>query len=166
MGSRLSNGPVGLGYAPAGPEMLSAVDSPSITVNPDYRQAGAVVSIQGTANLVLIAAPDPQRAGHFTARLAGGNRLLARSRAPFFDAARALIADGLDPATRLTMMHSGSATESLSATIGVAARYAVEERAHGPVLRRLQIARQSGVEALRMRHRDWVAASEAIRERD
>ena len=151
MAPRKSDGPVGRGDAPAGPEKLSAVDGASITATPNDQQACAVVSSQGAASLVVIVTPVPTRPGFFTAQLAGDDQLLPRSRAPFFDAARTLLAAGFDPATRLTMMHAGSAIMSLSATIAAAARFTVEESAHGPVLRNFRTAPSSAVEAPRMR---------------
>ncbi len=154
-----SDGPARRGDAPAGPEMLSAVDGASVTANPDDRQVGADLINRSAASLVLIVAPVPALPGFFTARLAGDDRLLARSRTPLFDAARALLAAGFDPTTRLTMLHAGSAITSLSATIATAARFIVEEGPHGPKLRRFQTASQSGVGAVPVRLRERAATT-------
>ncbi len=151
MAPRKSEDPAGRGDAPAGPEKLSVADGAPITPNTRGRQPCASARNMSRASLILIVTPDPERPGYFTARLAGDDRVLARSRTPFFDGARTLLAEGFDPATRLTMMHAGSTIESLSATIGTAARLTVEESAHGPVLRRFRMAPQSAVEATRMR---------------
>jgi hypothetical protein len=151
MAPRKSDGPEERGDAPAGPEKLSAVDGASITLKAVDRQASARARQPDCATVVLIVAPDPERRGYFFARLAADDRLLARSRTPFFDAARTLIAAGFDPATRLTMMHAGCATESLSATVGPAVQFTVEESAHGPVLRRFRMASRGAVEASRTR---------------
>jgi len=151
MARRKSVGPVERGDAPAGPAKLSAVDGASITPNITDRQPCPSARNVVGASLILIVIPDRARPGYFTARLAGDHRTLAPSRTPFFDAARTLLAAGFDPAAPFAMMHARSAIVSLSATIGTAARYMVEESAHGPVLRRFRMAPLSAVEAPPMR---------------
>jgi hypothetical protein len=54
----------------------------------------------------------PARPGMFEARL--GDRLLCTSRQPFFDAARGLVAEGVDPGAMATMRHAGSDTDCLA----------------------------------------------------
>ncbi len=159
MAPRKKNGPAERGDAPAGPEKLSAVDGLSINRKAAGGQPCARAASSGAAELILIVVPVPTLPGFFTARLAGDDRLLARSRAPFFDAARTLLADGFDPATRLSMMHAGSAITSLSATIATAARFIVEEGPHGPKLRRFQTASRSGVAAAPVRLRERAATT-------
>jgi len=56
----------------------------------------------------------------FDARL-DGRLLVSRSTQPLFDACRALIAEGVDPATPIVMRHAGSDTDALRATVGAAA---------------------------------------------
>jgi hypothetical protein len=51
----------------------------------------------------------------------------ALSRQPFLDSARVLLAEGVPPQTRLTMRHVGSSTDSLTATVGAAAKLTVDE---------------------------------------
>jgi hypothetical protein len=71
------------------------------------------------------------RGGCFRAYLANGRELVKSSRTPFLDAARVLLAEGVDPATRLTMLRGS--TESLSAPIGEAAKLKVKEtEVYGP----------------------------------
>jgi hypothetical protein len=89
----------------------------------------------------------------FDARLGGNGRLLAHSRTPFFDAARALLGDGADPAAWLTMMHAGRDDACLRARLGIAAKLTVEESAHGPVARSWRPASPSAVVASPMRSR-------------
>jgi hypothetical protein len=81
------------------------------------------ITPQSDRLLELVVAPAG--AGKFTARL--GDRLLCTSTKPFLDSARALLADGVDPATVLTMRHEGSATITLRATVGTAAGLTVLE---------------------------------------
>jgi hypothetical protein len=70
----------------------------------------------------------------FEARIDG--RLICTSRQPLLDAARVLLAEGLDPETYLVMRHLGSAHDSLSGSIGTAALLTVEHSVQGkPVLR-------------------------------
>jgi hypothetical protein len=67
----------------------------------------------------------PSRCGRYHAWLDG--RLLAHSRQPFLDAARAPIALGCDPSATLLLRHVGSETAALRATVGGAARLTVDE---------------------------------------
>jgi hypothetical protein len=46
---------------------------------------------------------------------------------PFCAAARALLADGVDPATTLVMRHEGSPRDALRSTVGVAAGLTVAD---------------------------------------
>jgi hypothetical protein len=64
------------------------------------------------------------RASKFIARLDG--RELCLSTKPFLDAARVLLAEGVDPATVLQMCHEGSATVAMRATVGAAAGLTVK----------------------------------------
>jgi len=59
-----------------------------------------------------------KRDGYFEARI--GDRLVCISRQPFLDAARILVAEGVDPTTRMQMFNRG--TPSLAGPIGVAAK--------------------------------------------
>ena len=64
-------------------------------------------------------------AGHYEARV--GSRLLCVAREPFLEAARVLVAEGIDPETRLEMWQVGDPYPSLAAKAGVAARLDVKE---------------------------------------
>jgi hypothetical protein len=69
----------------------------------------------------------------YDARLIGEEKLLCSSNTVFLDAARLLLRSGrAKPDDVLIMMHAGSATKALRATIGVAAKLTVEERDAGP----------------------------------
>jgi len=58
----------------------------------------------------------------------GDRCLVERSRTPFCDGARALLAQGLaDPGDQLVMRHSGSETDALVARVGTAAKLTVDE---------------------------------------
>jgi hypothetical protein len=63
------------------------------------------------------------RAGLYVASL--GDRDLCTSRQPFLDAARVLLGEGLDPETVVVMRWVETGTESLTATVGVAAKLTV-----------------------------------------
>jgi hypothetical protein len=84
--------------------------------------------------LVIIVDPVGHR-GRSRAQL-DGRVLVASSRTPFCDAARVLVAEGFDPATRIVMRHAGSATNALTATMGGAAQLTVEEGDRVPYFRR------------------------------
>jgi hypothetical protein len=61
--------------------------------------------------LRLVASPAA-KAGRFSARLESGEVIVASTRQPLVDGARALLALGFDPATPLTMRHHGKAFDS------------------------------------------------------
>jgi hypothetical protein len=84
--------------------------------------------------LVIVVEPVGHR-GRFRARL-DGRVVVASSRTPFCDAARALLAEGIDPATRIVMRHAGSATDALTATVAVAAKLTVEDGDDSPRFRK------------------------------
>jgi hypothetical protein len=108
----------------------------------------------GHESITIILTEVADRPGYFSAHTARGDLVVARSRTPFCDAARALIDDGFDPATKLVMTHAGSAIECLQAPIGAGALLTVEESAHGPVFRRHRTGSSSAVEAPRVRSGD------------
>ena len=85
------------------------------------------------AHAVLITAV-PLGDGKFEARC-DGQLLVASTRQPLLDGARALLAAGHHPDTVVVMRHAGSEVDALTARIGTAARFYVEEGAHGPTLR-------------------------------
>jgi hypothetical protein len=76
--------------------------------------------------IVIVVAPhlEPAMMGDgkvhrdkFEARL--GDRLLCVSWTPFVDSARALLAEGVDPNTTITMRHLGKDHDALRGTLGV-----------------------------------------------
>ena len=64
--------------------------------------------------------------GQFSASI-NGRVIVASSRTPFLTAARALIAEGISPATIISMRHAGSAITSLRSAVGHAAKLTVRE---------------------------------------
>jgi hypothetical protein len=74
--------------------------------------------------------PDPHKAGIFVTELPDCTPI--QSHQPFLTAARALLASGCDPETRLEMRHDGSAHAALTSTVGAAAKLTVQgdERFH------------------------------------
>jgi hypothetical protein len=82
---------------------------------------------------VLITAV-PLGAGRFEA-WCDGRLIVACTREPLLAGARALLAAGSDSDTIAVMRHAGNDIDALTARIGMAARFYVEESAHGPVLR-------------------------------
>jgi hypothetical protein len=70
---------------------------------------------------------DHQWPGRFDARH-GDQLLVERTRTPFCDGARALLAAGLaDPGDRLVMRYAGSESDALISTVGTAAKLTVPE---------------------------------------
>ena len=64
-----------------------------------------------------------------------GEELVRSSRQPFLDAARTLLAAGVDPATKLVMRHRDTDYDTLTATVGTAAKLTVDERSSKTVFR-------------------------------
>jgi hypothetical protein len=98
--------------------------------------------------LILTVTGVHGRPDAYSAQVSG--RGACRSRQPFLDAARALLAAGHDPATVLVLRRAESDIDCLRATIGTAAKLTVEESAHGPVFRRHKMASLSAVAAPRV----------------
>ena len=63
--------------------------------------------------------------GRFVATLDG--RQLCISRQPLLDAARVLIAEGIDPATPIATRHAGAGFDAMTSTVGTAAKWTVRE---------------------------------------
>jgi hypothetical protein len=106
------------------------------------RDNSAFLSDQLDRNLTIItAAPAHDRDGH---RLPGrfdavtdGKVLVAATRQPFLDGARALLAEGANPQATIILKHPGSETVCLRARLGAAAKLTVEESNRGkPTFRR------------------------------
>jgi hypothetical protein len=72
----------------------------------------------------IILEPVHTRPGIYAATRDG--QLLCKSRQPFFDAARALLALGADPETPLQARHAGSATVAMQSSVGEAAKWTIE----------------------------------------
>jgi hypothetical protein len=80
-------------------------------------------------------APIESRPGYYTARCDG--RLLCRSRQPFLDGARELLASGYPADTVIVMRSPASDADRLRSTIGTAARLTVTDNRYGvPQFRR------------------------------
>jgi hypothetical protein len=63
--------------------------------------------------------------------------IVERSTTPFCDAARVLLAEGADPATRFIMRHAGSVADALRSTVGAAAGLTVADDNGGkPIFRK------------------------------
>jgi hypothetical protein len=92
---------------------------------------------------LIIVAPIPARPGYYTARCDG--RLLCRSRQPFLDGARELLASGYPANAAIVMKHAGSHVEALRSTVGAAARLTVEIDEQGrPIFRQWRGPRTRG----------------------
>lgn len=83
----------------------------------------------------LVLVPLPATPGRYAALV--GHEELCRSRQPFLDAARVLLAAGHPPETVLTTRHQGSDIVAQRSTIGEAARWTVNERDRGGLRREL-----------------------------
>jgi hypothetical protein len=75
----------------------------------------------------------PETAGRFIARLERtGELIVASSRQPLVDGARALLAQGFDPGKPITMRHEGKAYDSFEPLpIGQWAKWTYKERERG-----------------------------------
>ena len=63
--------------------------------------------------------------GKFVVTLDG--RQLCISRQPLLDAARVLLADGVDPETPIATRHAGADFDAMTSTVGTAAKWTVKE---------------------------------------
>jgi hypothetical protein len=101
----------------------------------DHNSHGKRGSTQAITIIAMpaIGADGERLAGQFDAYL-GTRLLVVRTRQPFVDGARALLALGFDPATTVILKHLGSEIECLRGRLGVAARLTVKERDRGRVI--------------------------------
>jgi hypothetical protein len=60
-----------------------------------------------------------------------GRTIVKRSTTPFCATARVLLAEGIDPATKLVMRHEGLSHDALRSTVGVAAKLTVADSSTG-----------------------------------
>jgi hypothetical protein len=74
--------------------------------------------------MIVILAPKHH---DFYAATVDGQPIVESSRTAFLDAARVLLARGVDPAEPLIMRHAGSDTDCLISTVGKAAALTVAE---------------------------------------
>jgi hypothetical protein len=66
-----------------------------------------------------------------------GRFVVERSTTPFCDTARVLLAEGVDPVTKIVMRHAGSLADALRSTVGVAAGLTVADDNGGkPIFRK------------------------------
>lgn len=79
----------------------------------------------------IIVEPVADRPGYFRA-WCRDRQIVAASRQPFLDAARAFVAAGGDADAMLVMRHIGSTTDALRAVAKIAARLTVAEEAFAP----------------------------------
>ncbi len=82
------------------------------------------------------------RLGRYAATMPDG-RVVARSRQPLFDGARALVALGDPPETMIVARHQGSASIAMRSTVAEAAKWTIEERDGAGLRKALWIARPS-----------------------
>jgi hypothetical protein len=105
----------------------------------------------------IIVAAITTRPGYYTARADG--RLLCRSRQPFLDGARELLASGYPADSIIIMRHAGTEVVAMTSTIGNAARLTVtEEVGRSPRLRRWK-PRNLGEGSPPVAPRGWAATT-------
>lgn len=78
---------------------------------------------------VLTVKECPTRPGLFDGWIDG--ELIITSRMPFFDAARILLARGIDPRATINMHHDGATISSLRSMVMTAAKWTVKEVSAG-----------------------------------
>src|SRR5712671_2355905 len=61
-----------------------------------------------------------------------GRLIVTRSSQLLLDGARALLAEGIDPRTRIVMRHAGVDTDALRSTVGDAAKLSIREGDDAP----------------------------------
>jgi hypothetical protein len=125
-----NDGPVGRGNAPSEPGMLSLRDGAETTLSRSDGQPSEIVA--DAAVIIITIEPAPDAPGRWTARLASDDRILAESRAPFCDAAHALLGAGHDPHVILEMRRPGVPSWDLRAPLRAAAPADVTESPFGP----------------------------------
>jgi hypothetical protein len=67
-----------------------------------------------------------------------GRLIVSRSTQPLLDGCRVLLAEGIEPRSRIGMRHAGSETDAMVTTVGSAARLTVREGGGAPMFRRYE----------------------------
>jgi hypothetical protein len=99
--------------------------------------------------LKIVVSPASRGAGRYEARLDGNDRVLCISRAPFLDAARALIAAGHDADAILEMYRLGASSWDLRAPLQIAAQLDGAETPFGPKFVRHRRPVEGSVDCIR-----------------
>lgn len=110
-----------------------------LTEQPTAASTTARQAVKPGQAIDLELAPVPGLRGRlnvFSATLPGGRVLVRASRQPLFDGARALLAEGVAPATVISVRHRGSRIIAMQSTTGEAAKWTVEEADRGGLRRR------------------------------
>jgi hypothetical protein len=106
-------------------------------------------SLPKSRTVVLVVAERARRDGKYSAHH-NGRLVVANSTQPFLDAARVLLAQGLDPGARYVMRRSPDGSDALISTLGQAAKLAVREDDRvGPMFVRHQPMAEEARAALR-----------------
>jgi hypothetical protein len=93
-----------------------------------------MMAASAKAAIRLIVASEADSPGRFTARLESGELLIAGSRQPLVDGARALLARGFDAGTPLTMRMEGKSYDSFAPRpIGQWAKWTYTEGENTPL---------------------------------
>jgi hypothetical protein len=112
--------------------------SPRPKRRPRERQASTERRVSALIDLVLA----PAGAGKFRA-MVGSAAITRPTRQPLLDGARALLALGYAPETRIAARHAGSTIVTVRSTVGEAARWTIEDADRGGLRNRLWKARSS-----------------------
>jgi hypothetical protein len=92
-------------------------------------------SVTPSRTIILVVAERDRRDGRYSA-WHDGRLVVDGAKAPFLDAARVLLAQGLDPIARYIMRRSPEGLDALVSTLGQAAKLSVREDDHvGPIFR-------------------------------
>jgi hypothetical protein len=92
---------------------------------------GRLPAVQQWSDQVRLVTISPNGApGHFDA-VVDGELIVTSSRQPFLDAARVLLARGVDSNSWLIQRHAGSDVDSLRGKVGIAAKLTVQDGPDG-----------------------------------
>jgi hypothetical protein len=98
------------------------------------RASGQSTAAAAPSAALVITVRNSKQPGRYIASVDGND--VCTSRIPFLDAARVLLGVGVPAATRITMRWTGSRTNSLTSTVGAAAKLRVGDSGTGkPIFR-------------------------------
>jgi hypothetical protein len=112
--------------------MVSHANSDPVERAHSPHSQAADTTVRPVDPVVIVCAPVGYgKRGQLFSASVGGRTIVTASVTPFLDAARVLVGEGVDAATRIVMRHEGKDYDALRSTVGAASRLTVWDDSTG-----------------------------------